>query len=180
MARSGEELSDPIRGQCLIFRKTAEETNGELVEVEAIYQPSSVAPPAHLHPQQEERFAVLAGRITVRVAGQISVYQAGETFHVPAGVVHQMWNGSDEEARLSWQTRPALRTEDFFEIMWGLAQGGKTNKAGLPNILQLAVILWQYRREFRPAKPPLVVQNVVFALLATLGRLCGYRAMLPV
>lgn len=60
--------------------------------------------------------------------------------------------------------------------MWGLAQDGKTNRAGLPNLLQLAVIMQQYRREFRPVKPPLIVQKIIFTLLAPLGRLCDYRA----
>ena len=84
--------------------------------------------------------------------------------------------GAKPRPHLRWQTWPALHTEAFFKIMWGLAQEGKTNKAGVPNLLQLAVILRQYRQEFRPIKPPLMVQNIVFVLLATLGRLCGYRA----
>jgi mannose-6-phosphate isomerase-like protein (cupin superfamily) len=176
MARAGEELFDPIRGQRLIFRKTAWDSKGELVEVEAFYRPSSEAPPEHIHPRQEEYFEVLAGSIDTRVNGQEKRYEAGESFRILAGTAHQMWSGGGVEARILWQTRPTLHTDDFFEIMWGLAQAGKTNKAVLPNPLQLAVILQQYRREVRPTKPPLIVQNIVFALLAPLGRLCGYRA----
>ncbi|GGD97693.1 cupin domain-containing protein [Paenibacillus nasutitermitis] len=176
MAHSGEELIDPIRNQRIVFRRTAKDTNGELVEVEAYYQPTSVAPPAHLHPQQEERFEVLSGNITVRLNGREYIYCAGETFCIPAGVEHAMWNGSETETHLLWQTRPALHTDNFFEIMWGLAQEGKTNKAGVPHILQLAVIMQKYRQEFRLIKPPLIIQKIVFALLAPLGRLCGYRA----
>ncbi|ANE46540.1 hypothetical protein SY83_09890 [Paenibacillus swuensis] len=176
MAYAGEELIDPIRRQRIVFRKTAKDTNGDLVEVEAFYQPSSVAPPAHLHPQQEERFKVLSGSITVRLNAQENIYCAGETFFIPIGVAHEMWNGSEDETRLLWQTRPAMHTDDFLEVMWGLAQEGKTNKAGVPHILQLAVIMQKYRQEFRLTKPPLIVQKIVFALLAPLGRLCGYGA----
>lgn len=176
MARPGDELIDPVRGQRLVFRRTTAETQGALVEVEAFYQPTSIAPPAHVHPQQEERFTVLSGSIMVRLAGQEQRYQAGETFCVPAGTAHEMWNESAAETRLLWQTLPALHTEAFFEVMWGLAQAGKTNQAGLPNLLQLAVIMRRYRHEFRAVRPPSLVQNVVFALLAPLGRLCGYRA----
>lgn len=177
MARTSEEFFDPIRGQRLIFRVTAQESKGAYVEVEAFYRPSSAAPPAHIHPQQEEFFEVLAGSLETRVNGQEKRYQAGEHFRIPAGVAHQMWNGGSTEARLLWQTRPALHTDDFFEMMWGLAQEGKTNKAGVPNLLQLAVILQQYRQEFRLVKPPFIVQNIVFALLAPLGRLCGYGSI---
>jgi quercetin dioxygenase-like cupin family protein len=179
MAHAGDELFDPIRGQRLIFRKIARDSKGELVEVEAFYQPGSEAPPEHIHPLQEEYFEVLDGCIDTRVNGQEKRYEAGESFRIPAGTAHQMWNGGSTEAHILWQTRPALHTDDFFEIMWGLAQAGKTNKAGLPNLLQLAVIMQQYRREFRPIRPPLIVQNIVFALLAPLGRLCGYRATRP-
>lgn len=178
MAHSGDELIDPIRGQRLIFRQTAHDTKGVLVEVEAFYRSDSEAPPEHIHPRQEEYFEVLAGSIDTRVNGQEKRYEAGESFRIPAGATHQMWNGGDTETRLLWQTRPALHTDDFFEIMWGLARAGKTNKAGLPNLLHLAVILRQYRHEFRPVKPPPLVQNIVFSLLAPLGRLCGYRATL--
>lgn len=179
MARTGDAFFDPIRGQRLIFRKTARESEGKLVEVEAFYRPGAVAPPEHIHPQQEEYFEVLAGSIDTRVNSQEKRYEAGESFRIPAGTAHQMWNGGSTEARLLWQTRPALHTDDFFEMMWRLAQAGKTNKAGLPNLLQLAVILQQYRREFRSVGLPLLVQNVVFALLAPLGKLCGYRATRP-
>src|SRR5258708_16870594 len=113
--------------------------------------------------------------MTIRVNGQEHIYHAGETLDIPAGTAHAMWNGSEAETHLRWQTWPALHTEAFFKIIWGLAQEGKTNKAGVPNLLQLAVILRQYRQEFRPIKPPLMVQNIVFVLLAPLRRLCGYR-----
>jgi quercetin dioxygenase-like cupin family protein len=178
MAHSGEDLIDLVRGQRIIFRRTAKETAGALVEVEVFYQPTSLAPPAHSHPRQMERFEVRSGSITVRIDGLIHVYHEGETFCIPAGVVHEMWNGSGTEAHLLWQTQPALHSEDFFEIMWGLAQAGKTNRAGIPGLLQLAVILQHYRQEFRPARPTLPVQNIVFFLLAPLGRLCGYHTTL--
>jgi quercetin dioxygenase-like cupin family protein len=175
MVVSGDEIRDPIRGQRLLFRKTAQDTCGELVEVEAFYQPGSVAPPVHLHPHQEEYFAVLAGSMSVRMHGQEKIYTRGEQFSIPAGTPHAMWNESKEEAHLLWQTRPALRTDEFFEVMWKLAEAGKVNKKGLPGILQLSVILRQYRREFRPVKPPIWVQHALFLPLAFLGKLCGYR-----
>src|SRR5260221_11374321 len=64
MACPDEELIDPIRGQRLVFRRTAQETHGALGEVEAFYQPTSVASPAHLHLHQEEYFEVLSGSMT--------------------------------------------------------------------------------------------------------------------
>ncbi|GHO58050.1 cupin domain-containing protein [Ktedonobacter robiniae] len=177
MVRVGEMIFDPIRKQKIIFRKTAKETRGELVEVEAVYHPSSTKPATHVHPQQEERFEVLEGSINTIIAGEKKTYQAGEIFHVPAGTTHEMWNGGTSETRVIWQTRPALHTDEFLEITLGLAQDGKTNPEGIPNLLQAAVIMWQYRREFHFVKPPLIVQRILFGLLAFIGHLRGYHGV---
>ena len=36
--------------------------------------------------------------------------EAGDTLVIPAGVVHEMIATGREPARVTWQTRPALRT----------------------------------------------------------------------
>ena len=87
-----------------------------------------------------------------------------------------MWNPGPDVARASWQTMPALRTEEFFEVTWGLAAAGKTNDKGVPGILQSAVLLNEFRDEFRVVKPPAGVQRVVFGLLAPIGRALGRKA----
>ena len=43
-----------------------------------------------------------------------------------------MWNPGPGRARAVWQTRPALRTEAFFEMVWGLAQKANANDADSP------------------------------------------------
>ncbi|MGI8511010.1 MAG: hypothetical protein ACR2NH_00085 [Solirubrobacteraceae bacterium] len=83
------------------------------------------------------------------------------------------WNGGGTEARARWATRPALQTEAFFEAFWGLAQDGKVTKAGLPEPLQAAVLLREFRAEFRLARPPRLVQDLAFGLLAVVGRAFG-------
>jgi hypothetical protein len=72
--------------------------------------------------------------------------------------------------------RPALSTEDLFAATWGLARAGRTDAQGRPNLLQAAVLLQAYAREFRLLRPPRWVQVPVFALLGAIGRLAGYRA----
>ncbi len=128
---------------------------------------------------QEERFEVTARTIRISLAGQEHLYHMGENFVIPAGTVHEMSNAGQDEARFLWQTRPALKTEAFCETLWGLARDGKTNKNGVPNLLQVAVIAQEYEHEFCLAQPPLIVQKVVFGILAPLGRLLGYRGSYP-
>ena len=163
-------------GERLIFRKTGEETNGELLEMEAVYNPNSSRPPSHYHPYQEEQFRVLSGTFRVWRAGNEEVFEAGDEFSVPPGTPHAMHNVSDEEGRLLWQIRPAMRTQQLFETLWGLAADGKSGPDGVPNILQLAVILDEYRDELRPSRPPYFVQRLLFTPLAAFARRYGYRA----
>jgi quercetin dioxygenase-like cupin family protein len=97
--------------------RTGAETSGEVLEMEATYPGSDTLPPEHLHPQQAERFEVLEGSIRAIIGGTEHRYEAGETFEVPPGTRHQM--GAEEPARVLWETRPALRTAEFFERLYG-------------------------------------------------------------
>lgn len=163
-------------GERLIFRQTAADTNGELLEMEATYVPHSEQPPLHYHPYQEEQFEVLAGTYRARIGETEHTFQTGEHFTVPANTPHWMHNISDQEGCLLWQIRPAFKSQAFFETMWGLIADGKTNESGIPNLLQLVVILQAYRNEFRSASPPYPVQRVLFSVLVPIGWLRGYRA----
>ncbi len=143
------------------------------------YKPGGNPPPVHYHPRQEERFEVISGEFLTHVDRVERTYGAGETFVVRAGSHHSMHNASSEEAHVIWQTRPALKTEAFFETMWGLARDGKTIKISVPNLLQAAVLMREYRDEFRLTRPPFAVQKLLFALLAPIGGLRGYRGRYP-
>ena len=89
----------------------------DVLEMEASYSGTSAIPPEHLHPKQAERFEVLEGSVTTVIAGAEKRFGAGEVFEVPVGTPHQM--GAQEPTRLRWEVRPALRTAEFFERMYG-------------------------------------------------------------
>jgi mannose-6-phosphate isomerase-like protein (cupin superfamily) len=179
MAHTGKELVNPQNGQKLVFRLTSDDTAGELLEMEGFYPPEVDEPVPHYHPRQDERFEILAGTMAARLDGKERVVRAGETLDVPSGTVHAMWNAGDEEARLIWQTRPALRTERFFETYFGLARDGKTNSKGIPNLLQLSLLVPEFDDEVRLAKPPRPLQKVIFGALAPLAKARGYRGWYP-
>src|SRR4051794_16421031 len=116
MPEAGQEIGSP-GGMRLLFVRTAAETDGELLEMEATYAGDGSMPPTHLHPGQAERFEVLDGSVRAIVDGEESVYGQGESFEVPAGTPHQM--GAEEPTRMRWEVRPALRTAEFFERLYG-------------------------------------------------------------
>jgi quercetin dioxygenase-like cupin family protein len=176
MAKAGDIIEHPVTGEKLIFRKTAQETAGELLQGELIIKPHGFVAAAHIHPLQEERFEVISGTIRLRMNGIEKDLHQGEIMVVPAATPHLWWNASDLEARVLIDLRPALRSEEFFETFFGLAQAGKVDKkTGLPNPLVLALIMREFKQEVCLAQPPVPVQNVLFTVLGSIGRMFGYQ-----
>lgn len=111
------------------------------LELEATWAPGGKPPPRHYHPQQDERFEVLAGELTIEVGGDPPrVLRPGDILEVPKGVAHRMWNHGAEPTKARWRITPALRTEEMFRFMGN----------GLPP-QKIPVLLWTFRHEYRLA-----------------------------
>lgn len=176
MLKSGDILEHPITREKIVIRKTALDTNGELLLADFYLQPGGFVAAEHIHPMQEERFEVVSGKLSRRVAGKEAASGPGEVIVVKPGTPHVWWNSGDIETHVSVELRPALKAETFFETYFGLAQYGKVSpKTGLPNMLQMAVLMRAYRNEIILAQPPRAMQTVLFGLLAPIGRLIGYK-----
>lgn len=124
MAHAGQEIVGQ-NGFRLRLVRTAAETGGELLEMEATYGGDGRLPPEHMHPSQLERFEVLEGAVRTIIDGVERRYEPGEAFEVPAGTRHQMTG--DGPARVRWQVTLALRTAEFFECL---------HSGGSPTILE--------------------------------------------
>jgi len=68
------------------------EHSSDVLEVEGRWAPNASAPPKHFHPEQDEAFEVLEGVVRARIDGVERSFTAGESFAVPRGAVHQLWN----------------------------------------------------------------------------------------
>jgi quercetin dioxygenase-like cupin family protein len=183
VAKAGDIIENPITGERITFLKTTQETNGELLRFEYVLPPGFTIP-QHVHPHQEERHEVLSGTLRGRVGGQERDYAAGERVVGPAGVPHAWQNpSSDEELRFVSELRPPLVFETIMETYCGLAQDGKTTKQGIPkNPLQFAVLVDETRGMFYSSWAPVDVQEAflaLFSVLASVGRMLGYKARYP-
>ena len=76
MAKAGDELVNPVTGLRTVFRKTARDTDGELLQVDWLGEPGWTTGPDHVHPFQEERFEVVSGKLGLRVEGVERIYVA--------------------------------------------------------------------------------------------------------
>lgn len=177
MARQGDVIENPVTGERIEFRRTATDTDGEVLEFEYVVRPGGFVVASHLHPRQEERMEVQDGSLNVSIDGDEWVATKGTKFAVPPGVIHDVWNDGDEAVRVLVEIRPALRMERFFETLFGLARDGKTNRKGRPNPLQFAVLADVFDEEIRIGGVPIRLQRVLLPPLAAVGRRFGYRGM---
>jgi hypothetical protein len=131
----------------------------------------------HRHPALVERFTVLEGELTVKLAGQTSVLRVGKTAIVEPGVWHDWWNASDrQDARVRVEVTPGERFAHMIETVFGLARLGHTNRKGMPHPLQLALFALEFSDVIKFRSSPPAVQRTLFRALAAIARWRGYRA----
>lgn len=176
MPRAGETVANPATGETLTWVVTAADSGGSLLRVDVAMEPGRPGPPVHVHRAFPEHHDVKAGRLAIVVDGQERVLEAGATIDIPRGTPHTFRVVGDEQVRTVVDYAPSGRYEDFIDRLYALAREGKTDDKGAPrNILQTAVVARAHLDEFALAKPPFAVQKVLFALLAPIGRLAGFR-----
>ena len=138
----GTELVNPVAQTRQVFRATAASTDGAYVEVENTH--ASAKPPVHLHPNQEEHFTVLSGRLHAVVDGVEHDLGPGDVLEVPRGTSHHMWGDADDSTRTRWRTSPALRTDQFFCDLWQAA----ADNGFEPDLMAAFVVTQRYPEEF--------------------------------
>lgn len=113
-------------------------SDDDVLEVEAVYAAEGSPPPPHLHPAQEERFEILEGAMTACVGSEEArTVPAGETLVIPSGTRHKMWNAETSVARVRWETRPALRTDEWFRAIDAAIRDAGGEMPGLDVLLPL-------------------------------------------
>jgi mannose-6-phosphate isomerase-like protein (cupin superfamily) len=143
-----------------VVRETPEE-----LELEASWTPGGPRPPAHLHPAQDEHFEVLCGQLTALVDGVQRVLMVGDRLEIPRGTPHTMWNSGTEDARVSWRTRPAGRTGEWFRAVDALTSDGTRN----PPLPAMAAVLSGYGDVFQLAVGPRPLWPAARGALRLLG-----------
>jgi quercetin dioxygenase-like cupin family protein len=176
MAKKGDKITNSRTGQIMIFLKTGEDTNGELLEIECFSPQSKAKEPEHVHPQQTNIFRILSGSCIFSVDGTEQVVGPGETISIPPNVKHHFWNSGNTTTHYLQEFRPALHIDSFFETFFALSRDGKLNENGIPNLLHGSVIMLKHKNEIRVTNPPWPLQILTYHVLAPFGYLIGYRA----
>ena len=179
MSKPGDVFENPVTGERAIVRIGTEQTGGELLVADVHVQPGGAVMGEHYHPAIEERFTLLHGQLGVRLSGRVTNPKPGVMLVVPAGLAHDWWNAGEEDALVRVEIRPAARFEAMILNAFGLAQDGKVNRRGMPNLLQLSVFAREFGDVVQFTWPPQVVQRTLFGLIAPLAKLLGYRGSYP-
>jgi quercetin dioxygenase-like cupin family protein len=179
MSKAGDVFENPITRERAVVRVGTEESGGELLVVDLYVSPGGRVAAEHVHPIIDEWFTVLSGKVGFRLNGRESVAQIGQRLHMAPGTVHDWWNAGEEEAHVVVEVRPGARFEEAISTTFGLARDGKTNAEGMPNLLQLALLSREFEDVLYFTRPPRAVQKVLFAVLAPVARLLGYRGDHP-
>ena len=184
MFKRGDVFDNPVTGERLTIRLGTRESLGERLVVDMKLRGAGSGSPLHLHPSIHERLTVMSGHVGTCIGGVISIAKLGKPIDIAPGVRHGFWNAGICEARVTADIRPATRFEAyrfeaFLRNMIGLAQDGKTDAKGMPNLLQLALLASEFEDVVRLVTPPPLLQAVLFPLLAPIARLRGYKSSYP-
>jgi quercetin dioxygenase-like cupin family protein len=179
MSKAGQVIENPVTGERVVVRVGTEESEGGLLVADAYVRPGGAVTGEHVHPAIEEYFTVVRGRVGFRLDGRETIAELGQRLRVPAGMAHDWWNAGEEEAHVTVEIRPGARFEEMIVNLFGLAQDGKTNAKGMPNLLQSALFASEFEDVMYFTKPPRAVQKVLFAVLAPIARTLGYRGSYP-
>lgn len=179
MFKRGEVYDNPVTGERVVIRLGTQETGGERLVADLYIRPGGAVAGEHVHPSLDETFTILKGRIGILINGIRFFAEPGQTLHVPRGTAHDWWNAGEEEAHLVVEVTPAARFELMIRNFFGLAQDGRTDKKGMPGLLQLALLAREFDDVVRFTRPHRLVQKVLFGLLAPIAKLKGYRGSYP-
>lgn len=173
MAYAGQTIENPVTGEHITFLTTTSETGGELLRFDCRVEPGKARLAPHLHTRQTEHFTMLEGKLGARVGDEIYTLLPGQSLTLPAQVVHQWWNPTDQTVRFQVEVTPARQLEATLEAICGMAQEGKLTRAAMPrNPFRLA----QFGKLSETYLPviPVWVQQLGLTMGSALGRILGY------
>jgi hypothetical protein len=162
MSRAGDVFENPVTGEWVVVRVGTEESRGDPLVADLYVRPGGAVAGEHVHTRIEEWFTVRQRRVGFRLDGHETIAPHNQRMHVPVHMAHDWWNA-----------------EEMIKNLYGLAQDGKTDAKGMPNLLQAALFAREFEDVLQFTKLPSPVQKVLFVALAPVARFLGYRGSYP-
>jgi uncharacterized protein YndB with AHSA1/START domain/mannose-6-phosphate isomerase-like protein (cupin superfamily) len=161
MPQPGAVLEMPTLGVRVEMRRTAAETQGELVEFDVVGRARGFLAQAHVHAGQSERHEVIDGAMKLVVGRRTMLLRPGEAAEVPPGARHRQLPAGDGPGRVRVQLRPAGRAEEFLARLAALDAAGSFTRSGYPRPLAAAGLVVDFADVGHAAFPPSAVQRAL-------------------
>jgi quercetin dioxygenase-like cupin family protein/uncharacterized protein YndB with AHSA1/START domain len=161
MAKPGDVLDAPSLGVQIEFRRTTEETGGELLEFDVVGRPRGFITQAHVHPGQTERHEVIEGAMRIRSRGVETTLGPGDVYETPAKQPHSHVAAGDGPGRVRAELKPAGRTEEWLERLAAMDRDGQLSRGGWPRPVAGARMILDFEGEAHAASPPPRAQHAL-------------------
>jgi len=128
----------------------------------------------HLHPLQEETFAIAAGALLFRIGGHEVKAGPGDTIRLPRSVPHTWRQIGEGTVQSTCTLTPALDWERLFRRIFAAAQRVDADpRTGFPPLPELLRILAAFPDHAYAPFPPPAVQKAAARLLCGRGVAAG-------
>ena len=172
MTSPGHVIENPLSGERITILERPRITGDALVW-DLVLAPGGRVPNSHSHPEQEERFTVLDGRMMFRVGRRRLLARPGDVVVVPPGKVHHFANPGTVPVHVKVESTPALCTEAMLETAAALARDQRAAGRMLPRPLDLALFMGDFDREVRAPYLPAPLVRAALRPLRVLARSLG-------
>ena len=141
-----------------------------------VTDPGSGGAAEHLHPRSTERYDVREGRLHVWLGDDEHVLGEGTKLAIPPATATGSRHRTTAPPACCVSSNPPAGSSTSWRPSTASPRK-ETNAGGTPkNFLQAAVIGHAYVDDIGLPKIPVLLQRLLFAVLAPIGRLFGYSA----
>lgn len=129
-------------------------------------------PPIHLHPQQEEIFKVLQGKLEVYRKDQWHSLEAGDELVIPKNTPHSFRSRDAAPSYFEYIVTPKGNFTGMLQTFEALMLADKIrSNSDLRSLLYMAMIFKKHEQEIVSVTPP----QFIMTGLSAIGKLIGFR-----
>lgn len=129
-------------------------------------------PPIHKHPEQEEYFKIIKGRLEVYKKDTWKTLKAGEEIFIPKETPHTYRSRHTEDCIFEYRLTPKRNFSAMMQTFERLMNEGKLiGTSGLKSIIYLSLTFKKYETEVVSVNPPPFIINI----MAGIGKLLGFK-----
>ncbi|KQS96307.1 hypothetical protein ASG68_01000 [Rhizobium sp. Leaf453] len=179
---AGTRIRNAFNGETFVFSHMDEEADA--VQFDVILERGGMLTGTgrqHFHPHADEEFIVQSGVLKIMIDGKWTLLHPGDSIVASRGTPHLFRNGHDGETHFTARFTPAC---DFLRFFLNMSMSTTNHPdwydaQGEPPLVLRALALHAFHGHAYGDGIPVWLQKTVFAALAPVALLLGYRLSMP-